>query len=603
MSATLEPPYNEILRLLREHDTQSSSLPAVRIALLRNVTADVIGTYLRWYCYKQQLRAEVYSGDLDTVVQDVLTDGPLYRFEPQVIIVCLYRDALLGRLIDGFVMLSSQEIDSEVVRVVTHIRGIVEAIRERTDATILINTFENVVYPALGILDYQSRGRQVNTLRRLNAELLEVSVSERGTHLVDFDLLQSAVGHSAFHDNRNWHMARAPYSLAGARLIGREYARFVGASQGRARKCLVLDCDNTLWGGILGEDGLDAIHLGSTYPGSAYVAFQKALLELHDKGVMLALCSKNEERDVLEVFDRRPEMVLGREHFVASRINWNDKATGIQEIARELNIGLDSLVFADDSPFEIHLVRQLLPDVEVVELSGDPSEFCDLVSSRGLFDTLSFSEEDRTRNEMYRAERERRIAATTVRHDTIEDYYRFLEMEVRISDADPASITRVSQLTQKTNQFNLTTRRYTEPQIEELLADRESQVRVVRVKDRFGDSGITGVTVLKYRGGACAIDTLLLSCRVIGRGIEDCLLKDCELLARERGMSTILGRYIPTAKNSQVGTFYATRGFSPTGTDLTTQDFSLSLAESKLAFPAYLKRIGRGTEGLSSTCD
>ena len=583
----LDPSYSDVIRLLRECGSESKSYPETRIALLRNITIDPIVTYLRWFCLENRIRPEVYVGDFDNVPQDVLNaSSPLYDFAPDIVILVLHRDALLGRLAHEFVTMSTQEVQSEIEGVLTHLRATTQAIRRHTDATILINNFENVVYPSLGVLDYQSPHRQINTIRRLNDQLVDLCSSQSSTYLVDVDLLQSVLGYAAFHDNRYWHLARAPYSLAGARLIALEYSRFIVALRGRTRKCLVLDCDNTLWGGILGEDGPDGIQVGS-----AFVAFQRSILQLHQKGIMLALCSKNDERDVLDVLDRHQEMVLRRRHFVSLKINWNDKATNLREIALDVNIGLDSFVFADDSPFEINLVRQLLPEVEVLELSGDPADFSDLLGSRGLFDALTFSEEDRMRNERYLADQERATAATSIAHESIEDYYRFLEMEVTICDADTASVPRVAQLTQKTNQFNLTTHRYSDAQIRDLLANGESQVRIARVEDRFGDSGIAGLTVLKYHGEDCVIDTFLLSCRVIGRGIEDCLLKDCELLARARGACRIIGHYIPTAKNPQVASFYTTRGFKPAGAE--EHDFMLPLAESTLTFPSYFKLIRR----------
>ncbi|MBW1711998.1 MAG: HAD-IIIC family phosphatase [Deltaproteobacteria bacterium] len=220
---------------------------------------------------------------------------------------------------------------------------------------------------------------------------------EAGAYLVDLDRLQAALGYSNFIDNRMWHLAKAPYTLQGAKALAGEYLKFIRAARGKAKKCLTLDCDNTLWGGILGEEGLNRIKLGRVFPGSAFREFQEALLELYHRGVMLALCSKNNQAEVMEVLEKHPDMVLRPEHFVSMRINWQDKASNLAEMAQELNLGLDSFVLADDSQFEISLVQRLLPQVETIHLSGDPSQFSRIIRSCGLFDTLSYSSEDRQR--------------------------------------------------------------------------------------------------------------------------------------------------------------------------------------------------------------
>jgi FkbH-like protein len=306
---------------------------------------------------------------------------------------------------------------------------------------------------------------------------------------------------------------------------------------------------------------------------------------------MLAICSKNNEEDVLEVFDNHPDMILKRKHFLITKINWNNKADNIRQIAEELNIGLDSIVFIDDSSFEVNLVRKFLPQVETIGLPSDPSHLSDVLFSSGLFDTLSFSEEDKKRNKMYRADLKRKKAASAIAFKDLEEYYRYLEMEITLKEGDAFTIPRISQMTQKTNQFNLTTRRYSEGEIERFCTDEESSVRCLNLKDRFGDMGIVGVVILKYREGHCLIDTLLLSCRALGRGVEDVLLKGCVEMAKGKGCTELTGIYIPTPKNGQVEHFYEAKGFEFLENKEGGAYYRYSLREKSLGCPDYFKSI------------
>lgn len=586
--------YNEILKTLQSPEAGGKGPASLRVACLRNITIDAIVNYLRYFCLQRGIRADVYMGDFDTALQEAVNpSGPLFSFDPHIIILALKKEVLCGRLINDFIGLTADEVDREAQGMLDHINTILSSIRKNSAAAILVNNFEPVVLPALGILDYQSPQKQVNMVRSLNRRLLELTGRHPGTFIVDMDLLQSRLGYTRFIDTRYWHMGRAPYTREASKLIAFEYAKFVSALRGKQKKCLVLDCDNTLWGGIIGEDGLAGIHLGTTHPGSAYADFQRTILNLYRKGVLLAICSKNNERDVLDVLENHPDMMLRKEHFAAMRINWIDKVANLREIAAELNIGTDSLVFADDNPFEINMIRQLLPEVQTLLLSGEPSDFADLLNVAGYFDTLSFSEEDRRRNEMYQADRERKQAATAGQFEDINDYYRSLEMEIIINKGDPFSVPRISQLTQRTNQFNLTTRRYSEAEIKEMLDDPDVDVRYLRLKDRFGDSGIVGIAILRSRENECEIDTFLLSCRVIGRGVEDVLLKDCELLARKRGCGTLRGAYIPSSKNGQVEAFFPDRGFLLSASPQGGHAYALPLDEKEVSVPDYFKKIER----------
>ncbi len=325
----------------------------------------------------------------------------------------------------------------------------------------------------------------------------------------------------------------------------------------KRKKCIVLDLDNTLWGGVLGEDGISGIKIGGDYPGKAFAFFQKSLLQLSKAGVILTVCSKNNEADVLEAWEKNPFMVLKKEHVAAYRINWTDKATNIKELAEELNIGLDSFVFLDDNPTERELIKQMLPMVSVPDFPAQPYELPVLFKKlvEDYFKVYSVTEEDKKKTEQYKAN-----AARAQAQQSFSDFSAFLEsldIRITIEAANEFNIPRISQMTQKTNQFNLTTKRYTEAEVKSFLADGWI-IWCISVADRFGDNGITGCIMVN----GDTIDTFLLSCRILGKGIEKAFIKKILSLLNESEVDTIKAAYVPTAKNALVADFYDRCGFS-----------------------------------------
>lgn len=326
----------------------------------------------------------------------------------------------------------------------------------------------------------------------------------------------------------------------------------------KRKKCLVLDLDNTLWGGVLGEEGIEGIKIGGDYPGKAFLYWQEALLELSKSGVILTVCSKNNEQDVLDAWEKNPFIVLKKERFAAYRINWTDKATNIKELAQELNIGLDSFVFVDDNPTERELIKQMLPMVEVPEFPAQPYElmpfFKQLVED--YFKVYSVTDEDKKKTEQYKQN-----AARAQAQNAFADFDSFLEsldIQITIEAANEFNIQRIAQMTQKTNQFNLTTHRYTEADVRGFV-DEGWKVWCISVADKFGDNGITGAIMVKPDG---EIDTFLLSCRILGKGIEIAFVKKILAMLAEGGMETLSTKYLPTAKNAQVKDFWEKAGFT-----------------------------------------
>lgn len=351
----------------------------------------------------------------------------------------------------------------------------------------------------------------------------------------------------------------------------------------KRKKCLVLDLDNTLWGGVLGEEGIEGVKIGGDYPGKAFLYWQEALLELSKSGVILTVCSKNNEQDVLDAWEKNPFMVLKKEHFAASRINWVDKATNIKELATELNIGLDSFVFVDDNPTERELIKQMLPMVEVPEFPAQPYElmpfFKQLVED--YFKVYSVTDEDKKKTEQYKQN-----AARAQAQASFADFDSFLEslnIQITIEAANEFNIQRIAQMTQKTNQFNLTTHRYTDADVRGFV-DAGWKVWCIGVADKFGDNGITGAIMITPKG---EIDTFLLSCRILGKGIEIAFVKKILSLLAEAGIDNLTAKYLPTAKNDQVKEFWEKVGFVCTQETEDGKDYVLALNNANLEIKDY----------------
>jgi FkbH-like protein len=410
-------------------------------------------------------------------------------------------------------------------------------------------------------------------------------------YILDIAKIFSVEGFLNSFDSRHWQMARAPFTQRAILRVSNELGRLIKALRGKSKKCLVLDCDNTLWGGVVGEDGMGGIKLGTTFPGSCFKAFQEEVLNLRERGVILALCSKNNEQDVLDVLNNHPEMLIKEKHVSTWQINWDDKATNLRRLAKELNIGLDSFVFVDDSEFEINLIREQLPEVATIHLTGNTSGYRSLLSSFGYFDSLTFTAEDRRKNEMYGEERIRNKLESE--SSSIEEYLENLGLEAALGIPTISDIARCSQLTQKTNQFNLTNCRYSEVHMAELISDKDSDVFYLRVKDKVADLGLVGVAVVRYRELEAQIEAFMMSCRAIGRGAETALLAFIASQSKNNhGSSSLSAKYLYTAKNeSLVSNFYEENGFDKVSQQGKDTDWKLDLRTREISYPAWIKII------------
>jgi FkbH-like protein len=382
-------------------------------------------------------------------------------------------------------------------------------------------------------------------------------------------------------------MVRMPFAPDSMLPMVGAWLKFIHPLTGVICKVLAVDLDNTLWGGVLGEDGVDGLKLGVEYPGAIYRAFQRAILDLYQRGILLVVCSKNNHEEAMAALQNHPGMLLRPEHFAAFRINWQDKAQNLREIAAELNLGVDSIAFFDDNPVERELVRSEVPEVKVIEVPNHVQGYAQALRDCPFFERLTLSAEDHGKTKQYHDQRKRSELAHNA--GSLEDFFRSLEQEVVIANVTPDSIARVAQLTQKTNQYNVTTRRYTEQQIAEFISRPDCGVYSVGVKDRFGDNGIVGVLITRTEEDICEIDTFLLSCRVIGRTIETAMLGFLTDASKARGASLLQGWFIPTKKNAPVKELYSSHKFQPIASENGATLWSLNLGEANIPFPEWIR--------------
>lgn len=401
-------------------------------------------------------------------------------------------------------------------------------------------------------------GSRKRVAAEVNARLAKLA-HERDIGFVDADGLAARFGKSRWFDDRNWHMAKIPYAMETLPVLARHTAAVLAAKLGLSRRCLVLDLDNTLWGGVVGDDGVDGLTLGNGVEGEAFVDFQYAIKELVDRGIVLAVCSKNELDIAKRPFETHPEMVLKLDDIAVFTANWESKSKNLQAISEQLNLGLDALTFFDDNAYERAEVRRALPAVDVPVLPSDPVNFRRALQDYPYFEAASFTKEDRARSEQYRA----RAKAEQLRSatGTLESYQASLGMVATVGAIDSPNMARVVQLINKTNQFNLTTKRRDRAELEQLLAQPDVEHFWVRLHDKFADHGLIAVAIAVAKQHRLEIDTMLMSCRVIGRDVERLMIQELITAAQRRGCQIVLGRYVRTPRNAMVSELFPRLGF------------------------------------------
>ena len=548
--------------------------PRLKVALLGDVSTQHLLPLLRVLFSRSGTEAEIYEAGYDTIELEALDPAArLYAFAPDVVVIL----QSVGKLKPRYYSLKggrSAFVEAEASRA----EATWQAIRARSLAPIVQSTFVVPYERPFGNYGAVVGDTLQASVAELNRELGRRAQRNPGVLLNDLDYLSAWVGRRHFIDEKLWALAKSLCALEFLPLVAQNLVDIALAARGRAVKCVVTDLDNTLWGGVVGDDGLEGLALGDLDEGGAFRALQEHLRELAGRGIVLAVCSKNDEALARRVFREHPGMVLREKDIAVFVANWEDKATNLRRIRERLNIGFDTMVFLDDNPFERNLVRKLLPEVIVPELPEDPALYVRALSELNLFEAASRSTLDEKRAEMYQEQGQRE--EERARFSDLTSYLKSLGTRARLRRFAPEDLPRIAQLVQRSNQFNLTTRRYSEAECAALMRARDECIPfTVSVTDRFGDFGLVLVAVLRRAGPALQIEAFLMSCRVLQRGVEQLAMNRIFEHAREGGHERVVGRFLPTAKNGLVREFYPRFGFRQVEKTPEGETWALGVAE------------------------
>lgn len=523
----------------------------IKIYILRSFSCEIIEPVISVKLFEMGYNCKICIGGYNQFFQEVLNDNsPLYDFKPDFVIMAVRIEDFYPIIFDNFFE-EKENMNNHIQKILSDISSIIYKIKENLNTNILINNFIRPYYALNGMYQNQKVYGINNIIRKLNIELSQIAQNiNTGLYIVDNEQIASELGFKNIYDLKMWEISKNPYKINYYSAISDEILKYIYTIKGKRKKCIVLDLDNTLWKGIIAEDGYENIKI--------YKEFQKQLLFLNKSGIILAVNSKNNEQDGLNVIKNHPDMILREDNFAAIRINWTDKATNIKSISKELNIGLDSMIFIDDSPIECEIVKKTYPEVTVINLAGNSFDYIDILRNTQT-DFLNITDEDMKKSKIYKQQTMRnQFQNASV---NLEEFLKGLEMTAEISIASDYLIPRISQLTQKTNQFNMTTKRYTEQEIKELIK-KGFLIYVLNLKDKFGDNGVTGLIIINTENkNNWIIDTFLLSCRIMNRNAEKALIGFVINQAYEKGINKISGEFIPTKKNIPSKDVYKNMGF------------------------------------------
>ena len=539
-----------------------------RLALLGSYTTGQLATLLWVAALRFGVRLVIHEAPYGQYRQELLDPASAtYAFDPDLILVAVHAGELA---LPRFSASPADDVAAEVARW----QSLWGTAGERSRATIVQHLFAAPPGAPFGHLGATLPGTRAVMTQAVNGRL--AASAPGNVAVVDCERLAALIGKHRWFDARYWHLAKQAVALDALPLLARHTAAVIASRLGLGKKCLVLDLDNTLWGGIVGEDGLRGLRLGDTAEGEAFQAFQEAVLALKERGVILAVSSKNNDADAREVFERHEAMRIGLDDIAVFVADWRPKPEQLRSIADALDVGTDALVFVDDNPAEREAVRRLLPEVDVVTLPADPAGYVDALADYLLFEPASFTAEDAQRTHHYKARSAAAAAASSA--ETIEDFYRSLEMRAVVAPFRHDNLARVAQLVGKTNQFNVTTKRHSAAALAAFGGDPVCVDLTFRLRDRFADHGLIAVVVAFEQPDGLEIDTWLMSCRVIGRSLEDTTMQELCRAAAERGLTEIRGTYVPTAKNGLVRDLFARLGFEHVAENDGTTEWIYDLA-------------------------
>lgn len=545
-----------------------SNFPKYRLALLGDCSTQHMAAAIKGHAYTKNLRIEIFDADYDQIFSQVMdSDSEMYGFKPEATLIFM----CVEKLYQTWLETPIDQRKNFANDVFDRIKEYWNCIESNCCANILQLTFAENDDFVFGNYACKKSDSFIYQLRKLNLLLMDGCIENKNVFLIDLCKIQSLIGREHLYDPKLYHIAKMPISLAILPYVAANVVDVIQSLCGVFKKCVAVDLDNTLWGGIIGDDGLTGIQIGELGIGQAFSELQKWLKELKSRGILLAACSKNEETVAKEPFEKHSEMILKLEDFSIFMANWEDKATNIRNIQNTLNISMDSIIFIDDNPFERNLVKSLIPEITVPDLPEDPSQYLPYLQSLNLFETASYSEEDANRTEKYRAETQRESMKR--QYANFDEYLQSLEMKAVVSPFDEFHMPRIAQLTQRSNQFNLRTIRYTEKEIEAAKNNPDKITVYFTLKDKLADHGLVGVVIMeKQNEKNLFVETWLMSCRVLKRGMEEFIANKMIETAKKHGFESVTGEYIKTQKNAMVADIYEKMGFTRKNDNIFTAD-------------------------------
>jgi len=533
----------------------------LKVAILSSFTLNGLSETLHVKCSDLEIRYQSYVSGYNQYNQEILNSkSKLYNFSPDVTFLIIDVRNFFGNSFHFAHNISDDERKILAKEKINELKNLIQTFENNSKSKLVITTLNVPYYSPNGIIETKLEFGFHEMIEEINTSLRQISKNHVSLYVYDFRQFISKFGENNIFDYRQFHLGDIQIAFNFIPYLANDLMSYIKPMCGTNRKCIVLDLDNTLWGGIVGEDGFDGIELGDTPNGKAFVEFQKELLSLWNQGIILAINSKNNLEDAMKVISEHPNMILREKNFANIQINWDDKAINLKKIADEINIGLNSMVFFDDDKINCERIKQEFPEVLTVNLFGDPSQFSTILKELNDFNVLQRTAEDKKRGEMYSQQRERKNLERNV--SNLNDFLNELDIRVKIKKSNNFLIPRISQLTLKTNQFNLTTRRYQEEEIRNLSNDTNFSVGCAQVLDKFGDNGVTGVYIVKKNETYWTIDTFLLSCRIMGRGVENAILSQILKEAKLNGVKELRAEFIPTSKNKPAENFLADYGFT-----------------------------------------
>ena len=533
----------------------------IRVALLSSFSINGLSEILTVKCAEAKVGCFNYIGGYNQYAQEILNESSdLYKFNPDVTFLIVDVQKILGDLYFSPFSKTTIERENFIKNLLDDFFSLIQFFTKKSNSKIIISNLNAQNYSPYGIFETKTTYGINEMINDFNIKLTNYVKAEPLAFILDFNSFVSKYGNENIFDFRQYYFADLQISFNMMEKFADELMGYIKPLVGLTRKCIVLDLDNTLWGGIVGEDSLEGLILGPNGLGSAFMEFQRRLLSLQQRGIILAINSKNNFEDGMDVIRQHPYMILRENHFACFKINWNDKVSNMKEIARELNIGLDSIVYFDDDPVNREFVKKIMPEINTIVLPKDPSLFSKSLMDLNDFNVLKITNEDKTRGEMYIQQKNRNSLAQST--TDLNEFLSELHTKIKIKNADKFTIPRISQLTLKTNQFNLTSKRYQEEDITAFSQSKDMLVGCAEVEDKFGNNGIAGVFIInKSDKSEWEIDTFLLSCRVMGRKVEEAIFAYIVKIAKNENIKKIKAYFIITQKNKPSESFLPSLGF------------------------------------------